>query len=79
MSLIHDRPLWKRFSLEETEIPAKYRELMGLSVAANIKCSYCAFLHIAMAPMAGANDVEIAETTFLASLTARWSTMLHAQ
>lgn len=48
MSLIHNRPLWKRYSLGETEMPTKYRELMGLSVAANIKCSYCAFLHTAM-------------------------------
>jgi AhpD family alkylhydroperoxidase len=77
--LIHDWPLWKRYSLEETEIPAKYRELMGLSVAANIKCPYCAFLHTAMARMAGASDAEVAETMFLASLTARWSTLLHAQ
>ena len=52
---------------------------MGLSVAANIKCPCCAFLHTAMARMAGATDDEMAETTFLASLTARWSAMLHAQ
>lgn len=77
--LIHDWPLWKKYSLDESEIPAKYRELMGLSVAANIKCPYCAFLHTAMARMAGATDDEIAETVFLASLTARWSAMLHAQ
>jgi AhpD family alkylhydroperoxidase len=77
--LIHDWPLWKKYSLDESEIPAKYRELMGLSVAANIKCPYCAFLHTAMARMAGATDDEIAETMFLASLTARWSAMLHAQ
>ncbi|HEY3419847.1 MAG TPA: carboxymuconolactone decarboxylase family protein [Methanomassiliicoccales archaeon] len=77
--LIHDWPLWKKYSLEDSEIPAKYRELMGLSVAGNIKCPYCAFLHTAMARMAGATDDEIAETAFLASLTARWSAMLHAQ
>ena len=52
---------------------------MGLPVAANIKCPYCAFLHTAMARMAGATDDEVAETMFLASLTARWSTRLHAQ
>jgi AhpD family alkylhydroperoxidase len=77
--LVHDWPLWKKYTLEESEIPEKYRELMGLSVAANIKCPYCVFFHSAMARMAGATDKEIAETVFLASLTSRWSAMLHAQ
>ena len=39
--LIQEWPLFKKYNFEETEIPAKYRELMGLAVAANIKCPYC--------------------------------------
>ncbi|MDD1765917.1 MAG: carboxymuconolactone decarboxylase family protein [Methanomassiliicoccales archaeon] len=77
--LIHEWPLWKKYTLGKSEIPEKYRELMGLSVAANIKCPYCVFFHSAMAKMAGATDEEIAETVFLASLTSRWSTILYAQ
>lgn len=77
--LIHEWPLWKKFTLEESEIPKKYRELMGLSIAANIRCPYCLFFHTAMAKMAGATDEEIAETVFLSSLTSRWSAILHAQ
>ena len=77
--LVHEWPLWKKYTLEKSEIPEKYRELMGLSVAANIKCPYCVFFHSAMAKMAGATDEEIAETVFLASLTSRWSTILYAQ
>ncbi len=77
--LMHDWPLWKRYSLEESEIPGKYRELMGLSVAANIKCPYCLAMHTDMAKAHGATDEEIREVYYLASLTSRWSAMLHAQ
>ncbi len=77
--LIHEWPMWKKYTLEESLIPEKYRELMGLAVAANIKCPYCLFFHHAMAKMAGATDEEIAETGFLASQTSRWSVYLHAQ
>jgi AhpD family alkylhydroperoxidase len=56
-----------------------YRELGGLAVAANIKCLYCQFMHTTMAKANGATDEELSEVVFLASLTARWSTMMHAQ
>jgi AhpD family alkylhydroperoxidase len=68
----------KKYQLGESEIPAKYREFIGLAVAANIKCPYCTLMHTAMATLNGATDKEIAEVAFLASLTARWSAMLHA-
>jgi AhpD family alkylhydroperoxidase len=77
--LVHDWPLWKKYSLGETEIPGKYRELMGLSVAANIKCPYCLAMHTDMAKAHGATSEEIREVYYLASLTSRWSAMLHAQ
>jgi len=76
--LVKDWPLMKKYSVGETAIPAKYRELMGLAVSANIKCPYCALMHTAMASLNGATDEEISETAFLASYTARWSAMLHA-
>jgi AhpD family alkylhydroperoxidase len=78
-ALIHEWPVWKRYTLEDTEIPEKYRELIGLAVAANIKCPYCLFFHDSLARAAGATDKEIAETAMLAGLTSRWSAMLHAQ
>jgi len=77
--LIHDWPLWKKYSLEQSAIPGKYRELGGLAVAANIKCPYCQLMHTAMAQFHGATQEELAEEYFLASLTARWSAMIHAQ
>ena len=77
--LIQEWPLFKKYNFEETEIPAKYRELMGLAVAANIKCPYCALFHKGSAGMNGATEGEFAETVFLASYTARWSAIIHAQ
>ncbi len=77
--LIHDWPLLKKYQLGQSSIPAKYRELGGLAVAANIKCPYCQLTHTAMAKFHGASDEELAEVYYLASLTARWSAMIHAQ
>lgn len=76
--LVKDWPLMKKYQLGESEIPAKYREFIGLAIAANIKCPYCALMHTAMATMAGATNKELSEVAFLASLTSRWSAMLHA-
>jgi AhpD family alkylhydroperoxidase len=76
--LVHDWQLMKKYQLGESEIPAKYREFIGLAVAANLKCPYCTLMHTAMATLNGATDKEIAEVAFLASYTARWSAMLHA-
>jgi len=76
--LVHDWPLMKKYQIGESAIPAKYREFIGLGIAANIKCPYCALMHTAMATMSGASDREMSEVAFLASLTSRWSAMLHA-
>jgi AhpD family alkylhydroperoxidase len=76
--LVKDWALMKKYQLGESEIPAKYREFIGLAIAANLKCPYCSLMHTAMATMAGATDKEMSEVAFLASYTARWSAMLHA-
>jgi AhpD family alkylhydroperoxidase len=77
--LMHDWPLFKKYTLEQTSIPNKYRELAGLMVAANIKCPYCVLFHTAVAKMNGATQEELSEVYFLASYTSRWSAILHAQ
>lgn len=77
--LINEWPSFKKYTFGETEIPAKYRELMGLAVAANIKCPYCQYFHREAAKLHGATDAELEEVNFLASITARYSAMLHAQ
>jgi AhpD family alkylhydroperoxidase len=77
--VIHDWPLMKKYTLGQSKIPSKYRELLGLAVAANIKCPYCQLFHRSVAQMYGATPEEFAEIAFLASYTSRWSAMIHAQ
>ncbi len=77
--LVQDWPLFKKYSLGESLIPAKYREMIGLAVAANIKCPYCQLYHKTAAKLHGATDAELSEVAMSASFTARWSAMIHAQ
>ncbi|MFC7203793.1 carboxymuconolactone decarboxylase family protein [Haloferax namakaokahaiae] len=76
--LVNEWPNFKRYALEETEIPAKYKELIGLAIAANIKCPYCQHFHKEAAKMHGATEAELNEIAFLASWTARYSSLIHA-
>jgi AhpD family alkylhydroperoxidase len=76
---VQEWPTFKKYTVGESEIPPKYRELIGLAIAANIKCPYCAHFHNAAAQLHGATDAELEEAYFLSSFTARYSSMLHAQ
>jgi AhpD family alkylhydroperoxidase len=58
-------------------IPGKYKELMGLAVAAQIPCKYCVFFHTQAAKLQGASDAEIAEAVAMAGITRHWSTVLN--
>jgi len=78
-TLVHEWPVFKRHTLGETTIPPKYRELMQLAVAATQKCQYCEAFHSGVAELNGASSDELAETGVLASLTTRWSAIIHAQ
>jgi AhpD family alkylhydroperoxidase len=77
--LVAEWPTFQRYTLDESEIPPKYRELMGLAVAANTKCPYCQYFHSHAAKLHGATDAELEEAAALSSMTARWSAMIHAQ
>ncbi len=77
--LIQEWPLFKKYVLGESKIPAKYREMIGLAIASNTRCPYCTFFHTAAAKLHGASDDELQEIYFLASFTGRWSSMLFAQ
>lgn len=76
---VQEWPTFKKYTVGESEIPPKYRELIGLAVAANIKCPYCAHFHRGAAQLHGATEAELEEVYSLASFTARYSAMLHAQ
>jgi len=72
---------WKEFKglqmNPNTAVPNKYKELIGLAVAAQIPCSYCIEAHTAFARANGATDQEIAEAVGMAALTRHWSTVLN--
>src|SRR5512137_1298744 len=70
--------MMKKYSFSETKIPAKYRELIGLAVAASIKCPYCVHFHTRAAKMNGATDEELRELALLTRFTTGWSSILHA-
>lgn len=53
--------LFKSSTKEGNLIPAKYRELIKLGVAAQIPCDFCVFSSMTAAKAAGATDEEIKE------------------
>jgi AhpD family alkylhydroperoxidase len=69
--------LFKRLQLDTGVVPGKYRELIGLGVAAATKCPYCMFYHSEVAKAYGATDAEIEEAVHFAKCSTGWSTYLH--
>ncbi|HEX8953314.1 MAG TPA: carboxymuconolactone decarboxylase family protein [Polyangia bacterium] len=61
------------FELAETAIPMKYKELIGLAVAAHIKCRYCIYFHQQAAIAHGATDEELREACFMGGMTVQFS------
>ena len=69
--------LMKQVQLEEGAIPNKYRELMGIAMAAVTKCRYCALFHTEIAKLHGATDAEIEDAVHFAKASAGWSAYLN--
>lgn len=72
--------LWNLVKAEmnpDTRIPPKYKELIGLAVAATIHCKYCTYFHTEAARAAGASEDEIKETLLEAGTTNLFSTYLN--
>ena len=67
----------KRVQMEPGPIPNKYRELIGLAVAAATRCRYCTFFHTEMAKLNGATEAEIEDAVHFAKSTMGWSTYLN--
>jgi AhpD family alkylhydroperoxidase len=64
------------FELAETAIPQKYKELIGLAVAAQIKCRYCIYFHQQAAIAHGASDEELKEACFMGGMTVQYSNVI---
>ncbi len=69
--------LMKQVQFEEGPIPNKYRELMGVAIAAVTKCRYCAFFHTEIAKLNGATKEEIEDAVHFAKSSAGWSAYLN--
>ena len=69
--------LMKRVQMEPGPIPNKYRELIGLAMAAATRCRYCTFFHSEMAKLNGATPAEIEDAIHFAKSSAGWSTYLN--
>src|SRR3954464_465864 len=63
---------------DETAIPNKYKELIGLAVSGATRCRYCCYFHAEAARLFGASEEEITETALVAKNTMAWSTWLNA-
>jgi len=69
--------LMKRVQFEEGPVPNKYRELIGLGIAAVSKCRYCALFHTEAARLNGATEEEIEDAVHYAKSSAGWSAYLN--
>lgn len=69
--------LFKRTLIEESAIPNKYRELIGVGLSAATRCSYCSFYHTEMAKMYGASEEEIEDAVHFAKQSTGWSTYVN--
>ena len=63
---------------DQTAIPNKYKELIGLGVSAATRCKYCVHFHTEAARLFGATEEEIVEASLMAKSTMGWSTYLNA-
>lgn len=64
-------------ALADGAIPRKYKELMALAVALTTQCPYCLEIHKGAAKKAGASEVEIAETVFVAAALRAGAAVTH--
>jgi len=62
---------------DQTAIPNKYKELIGLAVSGATRCRYCCYFHTEAAKLFGATDDEVTETALIAKNTMGWSTYLN--
>ena len=73
---------WESFkSIElsdQTAIPNKYKELIGIAVSGATRCRYCAYFHTEAARLFGATEEEIDEAALMAKHTMGWSTYLNS-
>ena len=75
--LDYEWTLFKRYEFEDTQIPKKYKQLIGVAIHSETKCRYCTLFHTEVAKLFGATDAEIQEAVHYAKHTVGWSTYLN--
>ena len=71
--------LWESFKTitgPDSNLEPKYRELISLSVAAQIPCSYCVYFHTEMAKAHGATQQEIEDAIAQGAFTRQMSMII---
>ncbi|MCC7476996.1 carboxymuconolactone decarboxylase family protein [bacterium] len=76
-SLEQEWSLMKTIQLADGAIPQKYRELIGVGIAAATHCRYCIYFHSVAAKLMGATDEEIQAALQYAKTTTGWSTYIN--
>jgi AhpD family alkylhydroperoxidase len=73
------QPAWSAYQAvyQDGALPGKTKQLIALSVSAQVPCDYCVLAHTKRAKTAGATDDEIREAIAVAGTVRFWSTMLN--
>jgi len=69
--------LLRRSLFEQTLLPGRYKALIGVAVAAALRCPYATRLHTGLAQVHGASEAELAEVVQYCGLVSGWSALLH--
>ena len=73
----HAWGLQRDLELGQTALDGKTKELIGLAVAAQIKCHYCTYFHTHAARAHGASDEELREAVLMGGFTDMMSNALN--
>ncbi len=62
---------------EEGALDMRTKELIALSISAQVPCDYCVYYHTKASKAHGATDAQIKEALAAGALVRKWSTMLN--
>src|SRR4026207_2472749 len=68
---------YDKAALADGAIPKKYKELMAVAVALTTQCPYCIEIHRKAALDAGATEIELSETVFVATALRAGAALTH--
>jgi AhpD family alkylhydroperoxidase len=73
----HAWGMQRDLELAQTALDPRTKELIGLAVAAQIKCQYCTYFHMAAARAHGVSDEEMREAVLMGGFTDMMSNALN--